>query len=188
MSSRGFCGTVARVWIFFFVSSCRCCNTVLLRYRLCMQMHFIHQMQSSQMCICDFYVSIIFSAISFLCDTLLSKTKNVSVWKRDELTTENLFNEESYRVTHACCIAIRLKRKHKSFLEGWTDSSKMFYWKLQSASNWLLLEPLQQQSIKLKNPKHSVGFLIAHVGFFLVPYVLLTKEKAICWKLLLCFV
>ena len=48
-----------------------------------------------------------FSAISILCITLLSKTKNFYVLQCDESTTESLLNEKSYNLTLTYVASLR---------------------------------------------------------------------------------
>ena len=56
---------------------------------------------------CATHVPLSFSAISILCITLLSKTKNFYVLQCDESTTESLLNEKSYNLTLTYVASLR---------------------------------------------------------------------------------
>ena len=67
------------------------------------------------------HVSLLFSAISFFCISLLYETKDFKVWKSGEKTTENLHNEKKLSCyTRASRVASRIFRI--------TSSSSRFAW------------------------------------------------------------
>ena len=70
---------------------------------------------------CAIHVSLLFSAISFFCISLLYETKDFKVWKSGEKTTENLHNEKKLSCyTRASRVASRIFRI--------TSSSSRFAW------------------------------------------------------------